>query len=181
MKRILSVLAACLACGAISSAAESMGTLTENGVSMEVKGVVALFDAKQPSLRFVLLPFAPTTEDIAKLQAKDPFWATGFKSPDTRKWADWCPYGWVELSWSLEKGSVGDAKKATVYVHSVGVKAPGSNLNASRAGSNMNLALVGVVAEGKDVTLIASGKDSVGKSKLGWNLKLSAKVVPLNP
>ena len=116
MKRMLFLLALVTAVSAGVARAQSMGTVTENGVAMDVKAAVALFDADGPSLTFYLLPFQPTADEIAKLQVEDSMWLLSKPSPDAKKWKS-SPHGKFKLGWSFEKASVGDAKKATVYVY----------------------------------------------------------------
>lgn len=154
-----------------------MGTLTENGVSMEVKAAVAVFDSGEPSLRFVLLPFQPSAEEVAKLQAKDTLWLLDKATPDAKKWKNWCPYGYFELGWGFEKTAVGDAKKATVFVYGYGLGKQGSNLNINKFGDSVDVSLAGPVKEGQEVTLTSKGSDKLGDSTMVWDLKVKAKVL----
>lgn len=156
-----------------------MGTLTENGVAMEVKGAVAVFDSAEPSLRFVLLPFQPSAAEVAKLQAKDTMWLFDKPTPDAKKWKNWCPYAYFELGWGFEKTAVGDAKKATVYVYGNSIGKQGSNLNINQFGDKVDVALAGAVKEGQEVTLTSKGSDKLGDSTMTWDLKVKAKVLAL--
>jgi hypothetical protein len=56
MKRILS-LTLFLTCFAAVSSAQSMGTLTENGVVMDVKAAVGVLESDGARLTLFLLPF----------------------------------------------------------------------------------------------------------------------------
>lgn len=177
MTRILfSTLA--LAAFATVATAQSMGTLTENGVVMEVKGAVALLNADGPSLEFFLLPFQPTAAEVAKLQADDYFWVLDKPSPDTKKWKT-CPFGKFRLGWSGAGQSVGDAKKATVYVLGNGIASEGTATNINKLPAEVDASLVGTVKEGQEVTLTSKGSDTLGKTTLAWDLKIKTKVLAM--
>src|SRR5262249_28258872 len=153
------------ACSAAVSSAQSMGTLTENGVAMEVKAAVGLLDADGPSLVFFLLPFQPTTAEIAKLQADDYFWVLDKPSPDPKKWKT-CPFGKFKLAWSSAKQSIGDARKATVSVNGNGIGSEGSGVTVSKLPAEVDASLVGAVKEGQDVMLTSKGSDTLGKTRV---------------
>jgi hypothetical protein len=167
-----------LAASAAVSSAQSMGTLTENGVVMEVKGAVGVLKADGPTLEFFLLPFQPTAAEIAKLQADDYFWVLDKPSPDTKKWKT-CPFGKFRLNWSGAGQSVGDAKKASVYVLGNGIASEGTGTNISKLPAEVDASLVGSVKEGQDVTLTSKGSDTAGATTLAWDLKLKTKIVAL--
>jgi hypothetical protein len=178
MRRVLNLLTLVLASSSALASAQSMGTLTENGVSMEVKAAVGLYDSDGPSLVFFLLPFQPTSAEAAKLQADDYFWVLDKPSPDPKKWKT-CPFGSFKLGWSGAKQSVGDAKKATVYIQSNGIVAEGNATNINKLPAEVDAALVGTVEAGQDVTLTSKGSDTLGRTTLAWDLRLKAKVLPM--
>jgi hypothetical protein len=180
MRRVLTLLTLVLASSAALSSAQSMGTLTENGVSMEVKAAVGLLNSDGPSLVFFLLPFQPTAAEAAKLQADDYFWVLDKPSPDPKKWKT-CPYGRFKLGWSGAKQSVGDAKKATVYIQGAGIAAEGSATNINKLPAEVDASLAGSVKVGQDVTLTSKGSDTLGKTTLAWDLKVKARVLAMNP
>jgi hypothetical protein len=179
MRRVLSLLALLMAGSVAVAGAQSMGALTENGVSMDVRAAVALLDAEGPSLTFYLLPFQPTADEIAKLQAEDGMWLLSKPSPDPKKWKS-CPHGKFKLGWSFEKASVGDAKKATVYLYGYSVGAEGSNINVNKFGSDVDVAVVGPVKAGQEVTLTSKGSDTLQTTTMAWDLKVKARILPLN-
>jgi hypothetical protein len=158
------------------SGAQTMGTLTENGVSMDVKAAVAVL-GEGPALTLYLLPFQPTPDETAKLQAGDTFWLLGKASPDPKKWKNGSPYGSFKLGWSLEKESVGDTKKVSVYVYSYNVGVEGSNLNVNKFGSDVPVTLTGPLKEGQEVAVTSKGSESFSKSTLAWDLKVKSKVL----
>ena len=179
MRRTLCLLLFVLGFSALSCFAQSFGTVTENGISMDVKGVVAVYDPKEPSIRFTLLPFVPTADEIAKIQTGDTMWLFDKATPDAKKWKDWCPYGWVEIGWPFEKTAVGDPKKATLYVYTNGVGKQGSNMNINKFGEKEDLALNGTVKEGQEVSFAAKGSDKLGESIVNWDVKLKSKLLPV--
>jgi hypothetical protein len=173
VKRALCPLVFVLTCSAALASAQSMGTLTQNGVSMEVKTVVAVLDEK-PSLIFYLLPFQPSPDEVAKLQAADIlFWMSDKPSPDPKKWKD-CPHGAFTLDWGFQKQSVGDAKKAFVFVNSY---ANGNSLSLSKGPERVEASVTGPVKVGQEVTLTSKGSDAIEKNTISWNLNLKAKVL----
>jgi hypothetical protein len=178
MKRTLSLLLLVLLAPAAMVRAQSMGTLTENGVSMDVKAAVALFDDSGPSLTLYLLPFQPTADETAKLQAEDSLWLLSKESPDPKKWKN-CPHGKFKLGWSFEKESVGDAKKATVYVYGYSVGEQGSNININKFGTDTDVSVTSPIKIGQDVTVTSKGSDTLSKTVMAWDLKVKAKVLPL--
>jgi hypothetical protein len=178
MKRILPLLALVMGGSVAVARGQSMGTLTENGVSMDVKAAVALLDPAGPSLTFYLLPFQPTADEIAKLQAEDSMWLLSKPSPDLKKWPS-PPHGKLKLGWSFEKESVGDAKKATVFLYGYSVGSAGSNININKFGSDVDVTLTGPVKEGQEVTLTSKGSDTLQTTTMAWDLKVKAKILPL--
>lgn len=177
MTRDLCLTLALAAC-ATASSAQSMGTLTENGVVMEVKAAVGLLKADGPSLEFFLLPFQPTAAEIAKLQSDDYFWVLDKPSPDAKKWKT-CPFGKFRLNWSGAGQSVGDAKKASVYVLGNGIASEGTGTNITKLPAEVDASLVGTVKEGQEVTLTSKGSDTMGKTTLAWDLKLKSRILAL--
>jgi hypothetical protein len=178
MKRILSLLALVMAGSVAAARGQSMGTLSENGVSMDVKAAVALLDPDGPSLTFYLLPFQPSEDEIAKLQAGESMWLLSKPSPDPKKWKS-SPQGKLKLGWSFEKESVGDAKKATFFLYTYCVGSEGSNVNLNKSGGDVDVALTGPVKAGEEVTLTSKGSDILQTTKVAWDLKVRAKVLPL--
>jgi hypothetical protein len=158
------------------SGAQTMGTLTENGVSMDVKAAVAVF-GDGPALTVYLLPFQPTPDETAQLQAGETMWLLRKASPDVKKWKNGTPFGHFRLGWSMEKESVGDTKKATVYVYSYNVGVEGSNLNANKFGSDVPVTLTGALKEGQEVAVTSQGSEKFSKSTLAWDLKVKSKVL----
>jgi hypothetical protein len=178
MTRDLCLAMALLASATVSSA-QSMGTLTENGVAMEVKAAVGLLKTDGPSLEFYLLPFQPTAAEIAKLQADDYFWVLDKPSPDAKKWKT-CPFGKFRLNWTGVAGQgIGDAKKASVYVLGNGIASEGNATNISKLPAEVDASLVGSVKEGQEVTLTSKGSDTTGSTTLAWDLKLKTRVLAL--
>lgn len=179
MRRTLALLTLVLASSAARSSAQSMGTLTENGVSMDVKAAVGLLDSEGPELVVFLLPFQPTPAETAKLQADDYFWVLDKPSPDPKKWKT-CPYGRLKLGWNGAKQSLGDFKKATsFFISSNGISAEGNANNINKLPSQVNVAIVGAVRDGEEVTLTTKGADTVGKTTLAWDLRLRATVLAM--
>jgi hypothetical protein len=179
MKRILYFALLVFVLSALPCLAQSSGTLTQDGVSMDIKGVVAVYDAEKPSVRFVVLPFAPSPAEIAKLQSGDTMWMFDKPSPDPKKWKDWCPYGWVEVGWPFDKDKVGDPKKATLYIYGYGIGKQGSNMNVNKFGEKEDLTVTGTVKEGQEVALTAKGSDKLGDSNFSWDVKLKSKLLPV--
>jgi hypothetical protein len=178
MRRLM-MLSAFLLFPSVLASAQSMGTLTENGVAMDVKAAVALLDSQDAKLVFFLLPFQPTPAEVAKLQADDYFWVLDKPSPDPKKWKS-CPYGRLKLGWSNAKESVGDAKKASsFYIMGQDISAEGNATNVNKLPSEVEFSVVGPVKEGQDVSVTSKGSDTLGKTTLAWDLKLKAKVLAM--
>src|SRR5262249_31937814 len=142
MKRIMCLVIIVLACALPPCLAQSMGTMTEKGVSMNVKAAVAIFNPDGSSLRFVLLPFQPTAEEVAQLQKDETMWLLDQKTVDAKKWPAWCPYGSFQLSW-FDKTSVGDTKKASILIYTYGIGKGGSNINLNKPGDTIPVTLTG--------------------------------------
>jgi hypothetical protein len=177
VKRVLCLLVSVLACSAAFARAQSMGTLTDNGVSLEVKNVVAVLD-DAPSLVFYLLPFQPTADEVGKLQAGDIlFWMSDKPSPDPKKWKT-CPHGSFKLSWSFAKQSIGDPKKAFVFVAS---SAEGNAVTASRGPGEVPVSLTGQVKVGQEVTLTSKGSIAFDKGPVSWDLNVRTRVLASKP
>jgi hypothetical protein len=176
MKRILCVLFVILA-AAMPCAAQSMGTITEKGVVMEVKSAIALFDPERPSLRFMLFPDKATADDIAKIQAEDLFWTNKKTSPNPKNWPDWYPYAHFQFAWSFEKESLGNAKKASIFIYGYGISSQGSNMNINEFGDSVEATLTGTIKDGQEVAFTSKGSDKLGETTFSWDLNVKAKVL----
>jgi hypothetical protein len=178
MKQIsIFVLAMCAA--VLPCMAQSFGTITENGVAMEVKSATVLFDVSEPKLRVVLLPFEPTAEELAKLQSGDTGWILSKESPDPKKWPDRCPQSYMELSWKTEKSTVGDPKTAYFYLFSYGIGPKLISLNVNDFGKNINMTLTGPLKVGQEITLTSKGTQTLMGDKLDWNLNVKKKILAM--
>jgi hypothetical protein len=173
MKHLSSLSTVFVAGAATVAGAQSLGTLTQNGTSMEVKSAVAVL-TDGPALTFYLLPFAPSVDEIAKLQARETTWVYKKPSPDPKKWKVYCPYGQFELDWFMYKEAVGDPKKAFLHVRADGVSQ--LNVDAEETPTQFNASLTGAIKEGEEVTVISKGSDT--SLKLDWDLKLKGKILP---
>lgn len=151
-----------------------MGTLSENGVVMEVKGAVGVLDDGR--LTLFLLPFQPTAAEIAKLQSDDSLWVLDKPTPDAKKWKT-TPFGKFRLDWRGMPQAIGDGKKAGVYILSNGIAAENSSSNISKLPGEVDATVVGTVKDGQDVTVTSKGSDRVGQTTVAWDLKLKAKVL----
>lgn len=158
------------------SGAQTMGSLTENGVSMDVKAAVAVL-GDGPALTLYLLPFQPRPEETAQLQAGETIWLLRKASPDVKKWKNGTPFGHFKLGWGMHPESAGDTKKATVFVYSYSVGTEGSNLNANAFGSDVPVALTGALKEGQEVGVTSKGSQSFSKNTLAWDPKVKSKVL----
>jgi hypothetical protein len=143
-----------------------MGTLSDNAVAMEIKGAVAVL--KGTTLTLWLLPFAPTAEETAKLQANDFIWLFGKPSPDPKRWTG-CPFGQVTVT--AEKGN------RNTTIQSYGVGGENSNLTAIQSAVRFAVSLTGQVKEGQEVRLTTKGSSRFADKTLGWDLNLKAKVL----
>jgi hypothetical protein len=166
MKRALCLSTVVVMAMAAVASAQSMGTLTVNGASMEVKGVVAVLgdNPAATSVTIYLLSSAPTAAQIAKLQAGDRMWLVD-------------PFGRYTLYW---KEAVGSAKKATIIIQTddLGMKGTGTVMFRT-SGSEVDVSLTGTVKEGQEVTLTSKGSATpFSNTTLGWNVNVKAKVLP---
>ena len=150
-----------------------MGTLTENGIVMDVKAAVGVLDDGR--LTVFLLPFQPTAAEIAKLQTDDSLWVPEKPTPDAKKWKT-TPFGKFRLDWRGRPQAMGDGKTAGVYILSNGVAGEGRGSNISRLPGEIDATVVGTVKEGQDVTVTSKGTDKIGTTVVAWDLKLNAKV-----
>jgi hypothetical protein len=153
-----------------------MGTLTENGIAMEVKAAVGVLDNGR--LTLFLLPFQPTAAEIAKLQADDNLWILGKPTPDAKKWKH-TPYGTLRLDWRGTPPAIGNGKMATVQIAAQSVVAEGTGTTINKLPGEVDVTLVGAVKDGQEVTVTTKGSDKIVKTTLAWDLKLKAKVLTL--
>jgi hypothetical protein len=153
-----------------------MGTLTENGIVMEVKAAVAVLDNGR--LTLFLLPFQPTAAEIAKLQADDNLWITDKPTPDAKKWKS-MPHGRFRLDWRGTPQALGNAKQAGVYIQTQGVVAEGTASNINKLPGEVDVTLVGAVKDGQEVAVTSKGSDKITTTTVAWDLKLKARVLTL--
>lgn len=175
MKRILCLTLVLMGYAAVTSA-QSMGTLTDSGVVMDVKGAVGVLDDGR--LTVFLLPFQPTAAEIAKLQADDYLWILDKPTPDAKKWKS-TPFAKFRLDWRGMPQAIGDARKAGIYLLSNGVAAENTGNNINKLPGEIEATLVGTVKPGQDVTLTSKGTDTIGKTTVAWNLNVKARVLAL--
>ena len=179
MNQMLCLLIVALTFVAAPCLAQSTGTISENESVMEVKSAVALFDATEPVLRVVLLPFQPTAEEISKLQARDTMWILDKKSPDAKKWPEKSPFAYVELSWSDDKKTVGDPKTAYFYMLAYSIGKPSNTNNVNKSGKDVEASLTGPLKVGQEVALNTKGSVMFFNDKVEWNLKIKEKLLAM--
>jgi hypothetical protein len=173
----LALLASPLALASRPASAQATGTLTHNGTVMPVKGVVAVLDAKKPTVKFHVLPFVPTPAEIALLQKNDTMWLLEKPGSDPRRWPA-APHGSFRLSWPMDPKAAGTFAKAWTDVYAFGVGRPNSNLNFSLTEGELKGTLTGALKEGATVTLTSTGEGNMENEKLTWDVSLTTKLVP---
>jgi hypothetical protein len=178
------------ACGAahVNARDEVLGTLTENGVTMEVKAAVAVLDLGSPgtpvsggdpeaSIQFTLLPYQPSADEVAKLQRGDLAWQMNKTSPDAKKWPTWVPYGQFTLNWGSRQ-DLGDVKKASsLNMYAYGIGKEGNNTNGGVRAATVPITLTGALKDGQDITFVSKGTHNIGNEPLSWDLNVKAKVL----
>lgn len=175
MRRIL-FLTLALTCYATVTSAQSMGTLAENGIVMEVKAAVGVLDNGR--LTLFLLPFQPTTAEIAKLQTDDSLWILDKPTPDAKKWKS-TPFGRFRLDWRGNPQALGNAKQAGFYIATQGIVKEGTASNINKLPGEVDVTLVGAVKDGQEVTVTSKGSDKITTTTVAWDLKLKARVLTL--
>jgi hypothetical protein len=178
------------ACGAapVNAGAEGMGTLTENGVAMEVKAAVVVVDPgsagtpvsggdPEASIQFTLLPYQPSADEVARLQEGDLSWQMNKTTPDAKKWPTWVPYGQFTLNWDSRQ-DLGDVKKASsLNMYANGIGKEGNNSNGGVRAADVPITLTGALKDGQDVTLVTKGTTKLGNEAFSWDLNVKAKVL----
>lgn len=177
MFRTLALLLTAVVGSAGPAAAQASGTLTHNGTAMPIKAVVAVWDAKDPSVKFHLLPVVPTAAQVASLQKGDTMWLLETPGPDPKKWPA-TPYGSLRVNWGFDPQAVGDMAKAWTDVYVFGVGRPNSNLNFSLTAGELKGTLTGALKEGSTVTFAATGEGTLDKDKVTWDVKATARLLP---
>jgi len=184
------LMAVACACGAAhaDSRDEGLGTLTENGVAMQVKAAVVVLDPGSPdtpvsggdpeaSIQFTLLPYQPSADEVAKLQEGDLSWQMNKTTPDAKKWPTWVPYGQLTLNWDSRQ-DLGDVKKASsLNIYANGIGKEGNNSNGGVRAAAVPITLTGALKEGQDVTLVTKGMTKLGNETFSWDLNVKAKVL----
>ena len=165
--------------------AQTRGLVTHNGIEMQVKSAIAVWDAKESELLFYLLPFEPTAAEVIRLRQGETFWMMDQKPPvDPKKWPTWVPHAHFYFDWK-SPAAVGDPSIAWFggYVQGIARKEDSvvtfKFTPASISGEPHFLGtLTGAPKEGELVTLVAKDQWASGTEKLSWDFTAVAKVVP---
>lgn len=154
------------------------GSFIENGVEMEIKGVVPLWNSERKELTFTLWPFTPTREEIELIQwgISSNFWKTGRPEPEPEQWPGGWPFGKYTVSWSMDEDSIGDHGKAWMHVYTYGISEQNNNINLNS--NQYNGKLQGVIKEGSEIELVAKGEDDLSGTTLAWTISYKGKVLP---
>ena len=144
---------------------------------MAIRSVIAVLDPDATSLRFELLPFEPSLEDVERCLENQTFFMTIQQdSPDPKTFPGRVPYATYALNWFGDTAEFGNVDASFNAVHAHFIAGEGSNLSLNFGPTQHAFRLEGEIRAGADVHLIASGEDTLGGDTLSWNLDVMVPI-----
>jgi hypothetical protein len=177
-----------LALGAGRAAAQTSGTITNDGISMPVKAALAVVQPNGLNVSFLLLPFVPTPDEVTALRKGKTETLMVRPSGEPKKWPRGTPYVEVTLTWQHNPAGLGKLDQAFfTNLHGYYVApTPTGQFVAELPGKKGKATLEGEVKAGATLTLTASGFDGPEvnpkkDSKVVWDFKAAAPIVTALP
>ena len=159
------------------SGAQTMGTLTENSVSMDVKAAVAVL-GDGPALTVYSPPFQPTPEETAQLQGRRDHVAAAQSLARRQEVEERDALRTLQARLGMHPEAAGDTKNG----HRVRPQLQRRDGRQQPQRQQVRLmtfpwTLTGALKEGQEVAVTSKGSETFSKSTLAWDLKLKSKVL----
>ena len=179
MRTLLAVAAALLL---QAQGASIKGTITSKKATLTPIDTVGVWDPAKGELWIAMLPFKIKPKHLADIQKDSTMFAVlGEKSPDPKKWPDWCPGAQVRI-----KIDAKDLGKGAAGVESYGLWAYGlaeknftdnASYSGDKAREHVKKLVVKIDAKGGSFELEFSGKTAFDDG-LEWTVSATGPVLP---
>lgn len=147
------------------------GTISEQDQTMPVRGAVAVLDAEARQIRFTLLPFTPTPEEVISIR-KDRWIEVSFERDEyvVEGFPERIPRAELTLSWDEDEGLTEGS--AHLFLNNFGRVNSNANLNWGIAKEHALTVETGLEPGGL-ITLTTTGEDTLFDERIGWDLQFS--------
>jgi hypothetical protein len=153
------------------------GAVNSKAASMTPVDAVGVWDPAKRELRVAILPFKIGKEALEEIREDSTMFAAfGVKSPDPKKWPDWCPSGEIKLG-------LDEKNRATSYhFWFYGLEKKNYTHNMSQSGDAARKAVpkleLKLDAKGGGTFDLAFAADAAFEEGLSWDLAVQGVVVP---
>ena len=187
MKTVSLALAALLPLTGVSASAQTSGTVTHKGVTMPVTHAVAVAweDKVCPlnqCLQVYLLPFAPSAQETAEIQAGYPLFFLKKPGPDPKKWPKQSPYGMMELNWRDAKDRAGRFEAADITFSAAFIAGENIHDNFTRFAGALTGTISGDFKPGGTITVESKGSSAregwEDTTAIAYDVKVTTKILP---
>jgi len=168
--------------GLLLQGATVKGSISAKGGSMSVAEAVAVWDPAKGELRVALMPFKIQEKHLKDIR-KDRTMFAGFgeKSPDPKKWPDWCPGAEVKLTLDPKELAKGPASLKSYHLWAYGLKEKNFTHNMNGSGEDaqkeMSKLVVKLDAKGAGTFEMAFAGKSAFDEGLAWDLVVKGTVL----
>jgi hypothetical protein len=168
--------------GLLLQAAAAKGTISTKDGSMPVVDAVAVWNPAKGELRVALTPFKIQEKHLPDIRKDSTMFAMfGEKSPDPKKWADWCPAAEVKLTLDAREIAKGPASLKSYHFWAYGLKEKNYTHNMNRSGEDaqkeMSKLVVKLDAKGAGTFEMTFAGKSAFDTGMAWDLAVKGSVL----
>jgi hypothetical protein len=158
------------------------GTLSSKGGTLTPIDTVGVWDAAKGEIWIAMVPFKIKPAHLLEIQKDSTMLVVlGEKSPDPKKWADWCPGAQIRIKINAKDLGKGAAGVESYALWAYGLQEKNFTDNASydgdRAREHVKKLAVKVDAKGGSFELEFSGKSGFDDG-LTWSISAKGPVLP---
>jgi hypothetical protein len=187
MRSVALGLASLFALSAASASAQASGTVSHKGVVMPVTHAVAVAweDTVCPlnqCLQLYLLPFAPSAQETAEIQAGHPLFFLKRPGPDAKKWPKQSPHAMLEFNWNGEKARAGQFDAADITFSVAFIAGENVHTNFTRFAGKLPGTISGDFKPGGTITVESKGSSAregwEDDTAIAYDFKVTTKILP---
>jgi len=158
------------------------GTVSTPGGTLTPIDTVGVWDAGKGEIWIALVPFKLKPAHLVEIQKDSTMLAVlGEKSPDSKKWADWCPGAQVRIKIDAKDLGKGAAGVESYLLWAYGLKekncTDNANYSGDKAREHVKKLVVKTDAKGGSFELEFSGKTAFDDG-LSWTINAKGPVLP---
>jgi hypothetical protein len=176
MRMIVAVIAGLLVQVAVK------GTVSSKAASMPVVDTVAVWDPAKGELRVSMMPFTIQNKHLAHIREGSTMFAVlEEKTPDAKKWADWCPGAEVKIKLDPKELAKGPAAVKSYHLWVYGLEKRNFTDNVNRGGEELAKEFPKLVvkldAKGTGTFEMEFSGNTSSDDSTSWNVSLKGNIL----